>query len=85
MILHLEDDQAAIRAPHLAFTPRAAHIRGMATASHTITGKNQKPAVLGRSAATGRNVLAPVVTKKKLAVSDKRITAAVKGVHAKKK
>lgn len=57
----------------------------MATVSHTITAKPQKPAVLGRSAATGQVVLAPVVTKKKLAVSDKRITAAVKGVHAKKK
>lgn len=56
----------------------------MATTSDTITGKNQKPGVLGRSAATGRYILAPVVTKKSK-VSDKRITAAVKGVLAKKK
>jgi hypothetical protein len=56
----------------------------MATGSHTLTGKGQKPGVLGRSAATGRFVMAPVVSKKST-VSDKRITAAVKSVHDKKK
>jgi hypothetical protein len=56
----------------------------MATTSDASQGKNQKPAVLGRSAATGRYVLTPVI-KKKSKVSDKRITAAVKSVHAKKK
>ncbi len=56
----------------------------MATGSHTLTSKGPKPGVLGRSAATGRFVLKPVVSKKS-SVSDKRITAAVKSVHAKKK
>lgn len=55
----------------------------MATNSETITTRN-KAGVLGRSAATGRYVMAPVVTKKST-VSDKRITAAVKSVHASKK
>ncbi len=44
----------------------------------------KKPVVLGRSAATGRYVLAPVVSKKST-VSDKQITAAVKSVLSKKK
>lgn len=56
----------------------------MATSSPPSSGKSQKPAVMGRSAATGRYVLAPVVTKKS-SLSDKRITAAVKSVHNKKK
>jgi hypothetical protein len=56
----------------------------MASTTDTSQSKNQKPVVLGRSAATGRYVLAPVVTKKST-VSDKRITAAVKSVLAKKK
>ena len=54
----------------------------MATSSNTVTVK--KPVVLGRSAATGRVVMAPVVTKKSN-VSDQRITAAVQSVLAKKK
>ena len=60
------------------------HIAGMATRSDTITTKDGKPGVLGRSAATGRYVLAPVATKK-ATVSDQRIAAAVKSVLAKKK
>jgi hypothetical protein len=56
----------------------------MATSSPASSSKSHKPAVLGRSAATGRYVLAPIVTKKST-VSDKRITAAVKSVLAKKK
>ena len=56
----------------------------MATRSDTITTKGSKPGVLGRSAATGRYVLAPVATKK-VTVSDQRIAAAVKSVLAKKK
>lgn len=56
----------------------------MATRSDTITIKGSKPGVLGRSAATGRYVLAPVATKK-ATVSDQRIAAAVKSVLAKKK
>jgi hypothetical protein len=61
-----------------------AHITVMATRSDTITTKGSKPGVLGRSAATGRYVLAPVATKK-ATVSDQRIAAAVKSVLAKKK
>jgi hypothetical protein len=61
---------------------REAHIPDMATSSNTVTVK--KPVVLGRSAATGRVVMAPVVTTKS-SVSDKRIIAAVKSVLAKKK
>lgn len=68
----------------LVFRPGKMHICIMATGSHTLTGKGQKSGVLGRSAATGRFVMAPVVSKKST-VSDKRITAAVKSVHAKKK
>ncbi|HEX2020750.1 MULTISPECIES: hypothetical protein [Sphingomonadaceae] len=56
----------------------------MATHPDSVTSKNRKPAVLGRSAATGRFVMAPVATKKGT-VSDKQITAAVKSVLAKKK
>lgn len=51
--------------------------------SETVTTKS-RTGVLGRSAATGRYVMAPVVSKKST-VSDKRITAAVKSVHASKK
>ena len=51
---------------------------------YTITTKGSKPGVLGRSAATGRYVLAPAATKK-ATVSDQRIAAAVKSVLAKKK
>lgn len=71
------------KARHLAFPAAREQIAGMATNSETITTKN-KAGVLGRSAATGRYVMAPVVTKKST-VSDKRITAAVKSVHASKK
>lgn len=56
----------------------------MATRSDTITTKGSKPGVLGRSAATGRYVLAPAATKK-ATVSDQRIAAAVQSVLAKKK
>ncbi len=56
----------------------------MTARSDTITSKTGKAGVLGRSALTGRYVMAPVVTKK-VTVSDKRITAAVKSVLAKKK
>uniref|UniRef100_UPI0035CA6676 hypothetical protein n=1 Tax=uncultured Sphingomonas sp. TaxID=158754 RepID=UPI0035CA6676 len=55
----------------------------MAT-SGTSPTKSAKAAVLGRSAATGRFVLAPVVSKK-ATVSDKQITAAVKSVLSKRK
>ena len=55
----------------------------MSTNSEMITIRN-KAEVLGRSAATGRYVMAPVVSKKPT-VSDQRITAAVKSVHASKK
>lgn len=66
----------------LALPVSKAHIPGMATSANTVTVK--KPIVLGRSALTGRVVMAPVVTKKS-SVSDKRIIAAVKSVLAKKK
>lgn len=56
----------------------------MATRSDTISSKSGKAGVLGRSAVTGRYVLAPAATKK-ATVSDQRITAAVKSVLAKKK
>lgn len=56
----------------------------MATNPDTATRKKPKAVVLGRSAATGRFVLAPAVTKKST-VSDKRIEAAVKGAFSKKK
>ena len=56
----------------------------MATSADSVTSKNRKAGILGRSALTGRNVMAPVATKKGT-VSDQRITAAVKSVHAKKK
>lgn len=56
----------------------------MKQGSDRLTVKAPKPSVLGRSAATGRFVLAPVATKKSK-VSDKQITAAVKVVLAKKK
>lgn len=56
----------------------------MATIPDSLASKNRKPGVLGRSAATGRFVMAPV-TSSKGTVSDKRIAAAVKGVLAKKK
>lgn len=55
----------------------------MATNSEFITAK-RGAGVLGRSAATGRYVMAPVASNKST-VSDKRITAAVKSVHASKK
>lgn len=57
---------------------------GMKDNSGTVATKAPKPPVLGRSAATGRYVLAPIVTKKSK-VSDEQITAAVKVVLAKKK
>lgn len=60
------------------------HTAGMAARSDTITAKGGKPGVLGRSAATGRYVLAPAATEK-ATVSDQRIAAAVKSVLAKKK
>lgn len=56
----------------------------MAARSNTITTKGGKPSVLGRSAATGRFVLAPAATKK-ATLSDQRIAAAVQSVLAKKK
>jgi hypothetical protein len=77
-------DAVRIFNQRLVFGQRQEHISTMATGSHTLTGKGQKPGVLGRSAATGRFVMAPVVSKKST-VSDKRITAAVKSVHDKKK
>lgn len=61
-----------------------AQIVFMATNPDSVTSKNRKPGVLGRSALTGRNVLAPVATKKGT-VSDKQIAVAVKSVLAKKK
>ncbi len=66
----------------LAFPALRDQIMGMATRSDTATHK--KAGVLGRSAATGRYVMAPVAAKKGT-LSDKRITAAVKSVLAKKK
>ncbi len=59
-------------------------MRYMATNPDSVSPRNRKPGVLGRSALTGRYVLAPVMTKK-ATVSDKQITAAVKSVLAKKK
>jgi hypothetical protein len=56
----------------------------MEQSSSKTAGKPQKPGVLGRSAATGRFVMSPVV-RKKTTVTDKQITAAVKSVHANKK
>jgi hypothetical protein len=56
----------------------------MATNIETVSAKSVKLGVLGRSAATGRYVMAPVVLKKRK-VSDKQITAAVLSVLAKKK
>jgi len=56
----------------------------MASDANTANNKKPKSTVLGRSAATGRFVLEPVVAKKG-SVSDKRIAAAVKGVFATKK
>ena len=55
----------------------------MATNPDTVSRKASKPAVLGRSAATGQVVLVPVSWKKKGSVSNKRIEAAVKSVLAK--
>lgn len=52
--------------------------------THPDAVRFRKRSVLGRSALTGRYVLAPVATKKGT-VSDKQITAAVKSVLAKKK
>ncbi len=46
--------------------------------------KTHKAAVLGKSAATGRYVMAPLVTKKST-ISDNQIRAAIKSVIAKKK
>jgi len=63
----------------LASVGRKAHIPIMATNPDTATRKKPKAVALGRSAATGRIVLAPFVTKKGT-VSDKRIEAAVKSV-----
>ena len=57
-------------------------MRNMASASPT-TSTGPKATVLGRSAATGRVVLAPIASKKST-VSDQRIAAAVKSVLAKK-
>lgn len=56
----------------------------MASAPETATRKRPKAAILGHSAATGRFVLAPAVSKKGT-VSDKRIAAAVKSVLSDKK
>jgi hypothetical protein len=57
----------------------------MATQVASESGKNVKVVVLGRSAASGRYVLAPKATAKKSKVTDKQIKAAVKSVLAKKK
>jgi hypothetical protein len=56
----------------------------MATNPETVAPKKPKAVVLGRSAATGRVVLAPAVTKKGT-VSVQRIEAAVKSALSKKK
>ena len=58
-------------------------IIAMASNADRATSKRQKAVVLGRSAATGRVVLAPVVSKKG-SVSQTRIAAAVKSVLAKR-
>jgi hypothetical protein len=68
----------------LAFWSGEAQIILMATNIETVSAKPAKLGVLGRSAATGRYVMAPVVLKKRK-VSDKQITAAVLSVLAKKK
>lgn len=65
-----------------ACAAKEAHITVMATRSGDYT-QGSKPGVLGRSAATGRYVLAPVAPTKKVTVSDQRIAAAVKSVLAK--
>lgn len=56
----------------------------MATTAHSVTSKGRKAGILGRNAAKGRVVMAPVATKKGT-VSDKQISDAVKSVLAKKK
>lgn len=56
----------------------------MATNPETAPAKKPKAIVLGRSAATGRFVLAPAVAKKGT-VSAQRIEAAVKSALSKKK
>lgn len=56
----------------------------MATNPDTAVRKRPKATILGRSAATGRFVLKPLVTKKG-SVSEKRIAAAVKNALSKKK
>ena len=56
----------------------------MATHPEIAIRKKSKAVVLGRSAATGRFVLKPVVTKKSK-VSEKRIATAVKNALSKKK
>ena len=67
----------------LAFHQGQAHIADMAS-SPNLTLPKGKPNVLGRSAITGRFVMAPVSTRKST-VSDKQIATAVKGVLANRK
>lgn len=55
----------------------------MATNIDSITRKGAKRAVLGRSAATGRLVMAPVATKNG-SVSEQRIAEAVKSLFKSK-
>jgi hypothetical protein len=64
----------------LAFEACRAQIETMASNLSTLTRKKSKAKaiVLGRSAATGRFVLAPATTKKKSKVSNKRLDVAVK-------
>jgi hypothetical protein len=57
----------------------------MATNPDSASRKTTRPAVLGRSAATGRFVLVPASSQKKRTVSNKRIEAAVKSTLAKSK
>ena len=68
----------------LAAAESKEHIAIMGTKSGTETRNKPKAVALGRSAATGRIVLAPAFNKKST-VSDKRIEAAVKSVLSKKK
>jgi hypothetical protein len=56
----------------------------MATRADSGVGRQGKATVLGRSAATGRLVLAPALAKKGT-VSEQRLTAVVKSVLDKKK
>jgi hypothetical protein len=68
----------------LAIAARKAQISVMATMADSGFRRQSKATVLGRSAATGRLVLAPAAAKRGM-VSEQRLTAVVKSVLDKKK